>query len=364
MEFDGWAANVDRLGEIAGEDTGTYAGYLAALRAAAGGVHRRRRHLLRPRPPDRAHPRSERRPRPRALYDRGLRGAGRRRRRGGVPGAHAAGVRPDVARRRPGHAAAPRRGAQPQPVAARPARPRRRRRHAAGHRVRARARPAAGRVRQRPAAAGGALHPRRVHLHPGTRPARRRLRRAATSARPGGSWTPPRCCAGSARRSPRRRASTTPPGSSTTPARSAPSRYATTWPAGSTPPTWPGWSPSTGCRGRGRRDHRRPGVPAAEAGLQVRRRACHDHHHRRRGARRALPHRRRGRRLGRDQPGRLLGHLRRADHRRRRRPAPGSPSPTAGATRSPARRSARSPTTCGAAPSRRSPPTRSRSGAR
>ncbi|MGB2567148.1 glucuronate isomerase [Micromonospora citrea] len=33
MEFDGWRANVERLGEIAGEDTGTYAGYLAALRA-------------------------------------------------------------------------------------------------------------------------------------------------------------------------------------------------------------------------------------------------------------------------------------------------------------------------------------------
>ncbi|TDB72137.1 glucuronate isomerase [Micromonospora sp. KC723] len=33
MEFDGWRANVDRLGEIAGEDTGTYTGYLAALRA-------------------------------------------------------------------------------------------------------------------------------------------------------------------------------------------------------------------------------------------------------------------------------------------------------------------------------------------
>ncbi|MEU9510922.1 glucuronate isomerase [Micromonospora sp. NPDC048170] len=32
MEFDGWAGNVARLGEIAGEDTGTYAGYLAALR--------------------------------------------------------------------------------------------------------------------------------------------------------------------------------------------------------------------------------------------------------------------------------------------------------------------------------------------
>ncbi|MFY1674818.1 glucuronate isomerase [Plantactinospora sp. WMMB334] len=32
MEFDGWADNVVRLGEVAGEDTGRYAGYLAALR--------------------------------------------------------------------------------------------------------------------------------------------------------------------------------------------------------------------------------------------------------------------------------------------------------------------------------------------
>ncbi|MEV1145202.1 glucuronate isomerase [Micromonospora sp. NPDC049799] len=32
MEFDDWAVNVERLGEMAGEDTGTYAGFLAALR--------------------------------------------------------------------------------------------------------------------------------------------------------------------------------------------------------------------------------------------------------------------------------------------------------------------------------------------
>ncbi|MEV4830429.1 glucuronate isomerase [Micromonospora sp. NPDC049257] len=33
MEFDGWADNVARLGEVAGVDTGTYTGYLDALRA-------------------------------------------------------------------------------------------------------------------------------------------------------------------------------------------------------------------------------------------------------------------------------------------------------------------------------------------
>ncbi|GAA4730476.1 glucuronate isomerase [Phytohabitans rumicis] len=32
MEFEGWADNVAKLGEIAGEDTGTYRGYIAALR--------------------------------------------------------------------------------------------------------------------------------------------------------------------------------------------------------------------------------------------------------------------------------------------------------------------------------------------
>ncbi len=33
LEFDGWAGNVEQLGALTGEDTGTYAGYLAALRA-------------------------------------------------------------------------------------------------------------------------------------------------------------------------------------------------------------------------------------------------------------------------------------------------------------------------------------------
>ncbi|BCJ56776.1 hypothetical protein Jiend_01980 [Micromonospora endophytica] len=33
LAFEDWSANVDRLGEITGEDTGTYAGYLAALRS-------------------------------------------------------------------------------------------------------------------------------------------------------------------------------------------------------------------------------------------------------------------------------------------------------------------------------------------
>ncbi|MFJ6194651.1 glucuronate isomerase [Micromonospora sp. NPDC092111] len=73
MEFDGWRDNVDRLAEVAGEDTGTYAGYLAALRRrraafiAAGATssdhgHPTARTLVLP-PGEAA-----------ALYDRGRRG--------------------------------------------------------------------------------------------------------------------------------------------------------------------------------------------------------------------------------------------------------------------------------------------------
>ncbi|TDC41388.1 glucuronate isomerase, partial [Micromonospora sp. KC213] len=74
MEFDRWRDNVDRLGEIAGEDTGTYAGYLAALRArraafiAAGATSS-----------DHGHPTARTLvldpAQAAALYDKGLRGA-------------------------------------------------------------------------------------------------------------------------------------------------------------------------------------------------------------------------------------------------------------------------------------------------
>jgi glucuronate isomerase len=73
MEFEGWAARVGRLGEIAGEDTGTYAGYLAALRSrrevfiAAGATSSDHGHptarTLNLSPAEAA-----------ALFDRGLRG--------------------------------------------------------------------------------------------------------------------------------------------------------------------------------------------------------------------------------------------------------------------------------------------------
>nr|BFF24146.1 glucuronate isomerase [Glycomyces mayteni] len=68
---------------------------------------------------------------------------------------------------------------------------------------------------------------------------------AVFAGAPGGSSTPRKACAASGRRSTRPPGSTTPPGSSTTPARSAPSRPATTWPAASTPPTSRASSPST-----------------------------------------------------------------------------------------------------------------------
>jgi glucuronate isomerase len=73
MEFDGWAGNVAKLGEIAGEDTGTYRGYIAALRKrreafiAAGATSS-----------DHGHPTADTEVMDEAqaagLYDRGLRG--------------------------------------------------------------------------------------------------------------------------------------------------------------------------------------------------------------------------------------------------------------------------------------------------
>lgn len=165
MEFEGWSTNVQRLGALAGEDTGTYAGYLAALRSrraafiAAGATSSDHGHPT-ARTLDLAPEEAAR------LYDRGLRGEADAADAEAFRAHMLVEFRSDVARRRPRHATAPRRGPQPQPVAVRPARPRRRRRHPAGHRVRARARPAVGALRQRQPAAGGALHPRRGHLHP------------------------------------------------------------------------------------------------------------------------------------------------------------------------------------------------------
>ena len=152
-------------------------------------------------------------------------------------------------RGRPGHAAAPRRGAQPQPVAAR-------QRTAATSAATSR-RPPTTCTRCAPLLDAYGNDPRlRLVLY--TLDETRFTRELAplaggyAGALPRRAVVVPglarRCCAGSARRSPRPPASTTPPASSTTPARSAPSRSATTWPAGSTPASWPGSSPRTGCR--------------------------------------------------------------------------------------------------------------------
>ena len=68
------------------------------------------------------------------------------------------------------------------------------RRHPAGDRLHPRPAAAAGRVRQRAAAAAGRLHPRRGHLHPRARPARRRVRRGV----PGRPVVVPRLARGAA----------------------------------------------------------------------------------------------------------------------------------------------------------------------
>src|SRR5690606_14232576 len=151
-----------------------------------------------------------------------------------------------------------------------------------------------------------------------------------TSARRGGSLTPPRCCGASARRSPRPPASITLPASSTTPEPSAPSRCATTCLAGSTPAFSPGSSPNTGspwtrrlrplwtfpigCRG-GSSAWTSAATSLTEPDDEGASDEHAHHHHRRRGARRPLPDRGGRGRLRRDQPRRLLRELRRVAHR-------------------------------------------------
>ena len=57
-EFDGFAANLERFGEIAGEDVGSFEGYLDAASQAPRLLRRDGRDLDRPRPPERANGRS------------------------------------------------------------------------------------------------------------------------------------------------------------------------------------------------------------------------------------------------------------------------------------------------------------------
>ncbi|MEE3921589.1 glucuronate isomerase [Micromonospora sp. BRA006-A] len=185
----------------------------------AGGVRRRRSHLVRPRAPDRPYPRS-RTGAGRGAVRQGPARPGRHGRRRGVPGAHAARVCPDVARRRPGHAAAP--GAV--------------RNHNRWLHAR-HGRDVGGDVPQATEyvhalaplldAHGNdprltvVLYARRGHVHPGTRP----LAGGYAALRLGAPWwflDSRRCCAGSGGGH-RDRRLLTPPGSSTTPARSVPS---------------------------------------------------------------------------------------------------------------------------------------------
>ena len=147
-----------------------------------------------------------------------------------------------------------------------------------------------------------------------------------------------RACAASARRSPRRPASTTPPASSTTPGRSARSRSATTWPAGSTPASWPGWSPRTGCRWT-RPPRPSPTSPTTcpngssgwSASLMPPRSPRVDVHDVR------FPTAAAGDGSDAINRGDYSADLCGAAHRRPASPGPASPSPTAAATRSPAR---------------------------
>ncbi len=224
-------------------------GALRRLRARAGGapalLRRPRRDLRRPQPRRRPH-------RPAGagggvphLHRRHWPAQATSRRDGRVPPAHAAGDGADVLRRRPGDDAAP--GRMPRPP--RPtARPVRRRTPATTSRC-------GSSSPTRCARCSSATAPIRTCTwccSPSTRrcsPASSRRwpasTRRCTSARPGGSSTPPTRSAVSAPRSPRRSASPGRPGSSTTPARSARSRPATTCPAASTRASSPTWSPST-----------------------------------------------------------------------------------------------------------------------
>ncbi len=242
--FPTWNSDVDRLAEASGIETGDYDGWLAAMAArrahfiAHGAVSADHSHLdtrtdplehgggqppLRPGPQGRDHP------------DRGGRPA--------PPPAVPDGA--DVGRGRAGDDPAPGHPAQP------PHRQRAgvRHRHRRGH-------PRAGGVHRCPAAAAGrgghapelpagAVHRGRDDVLPRDRAAGRLLPErvrggpVVVPGRPRGDPALPR------RPSPRRRASPRPPASSTTPGPSAPSPPVTTCPVDSTPPSWPGWSPTT-----------------------------------------------------------------------------------------------------------------------
>ena len=122
-EYAGFLQNIEKLGQITGEDVGTWKGYLNALRNRPRLLQVHRCHRNRSRPPDRHDGRpgpgdSSLALRPNPL--RPLRPAGA----GDLPGPDAHRDGWHECRRRPHHAAPPRLGAQPQPPRVRKVRPR------------------------------------------------------------------------------------------------------------------------------------------------------------------------------------------------------------------------------------------------
>ncbi|MEK8105520.1 glucuronate isomerase [Micromonospora sp. M12] len=201
MEFEGWSTNVDRLGERAGEDTGTYTGYLAALRADAPRSSPPGR-----RPPTtathRAHPGPHARGGPAAVRP----GSARR-----ADAADAEAFRAHmlvefarmslddglVMQLHPAPCATTTAGCTPGTAATSAATSRR----PPSTCTRS---PCCWRATATTPAEGGALHARRDTFTRELAPSRADTPRCC-SARPGGSWTRRRCCAGSGRRSPKRR---------------------------------------------------------------------------------------------------------------------------------------------------------------
>ena len=214
---------------------------------AACGLRRSRRPRHRPRPSAGRHHPDGARARPGALYARVLGGAEASPAEvDAVRREHAVRDGRDVVRGRPGDADPPRRAAQPQHGDLRGVRAGQGLRHPDPDRVHPSPATDAGPVRHRSPVPGDPLHRRRDRLQPGAGPDRRHLSRRFGWARPGGSWTRRRACAGSARPRPRPAASTTPPASWTTRGRSPPSLPGTTCSAGSMRATSPGWCWNTG----------------------------------------------------------------------------------------------------------------------
>ena len=239
-----WNADVDRLAETSGIETGDYDGWLAAMAA-------RRAHFIAHGAvsADHSHPT----PGPTRSSVRQAGHLYALARKGEITPTEAVALRRHLLFQMAPMSAEdglvmtlhPASGATTTPPA-----PGVRRRHRRGH-------PGGGRVHRRPAAAAGrgghapelpagAVHRRRDDVLPRDRaagrllPERVRRRAVVVPGRPRGDPALPRRRHRDGRASPRR------PASSTTPAPSAPSPPGTTCPADSTPPSSPGWSPSTG----------------------------------------------------------------------------------------------------------------------